>query len=288
MKKIVYLLFLTLFVVIVSCGSNDDVAVTGIKLDNTHLTLKKGEKGKLLAVVSPQDATNSTVVWKSSNSSVVMVDENGNIEAIKGGTAIIDATTADGKFSASCEVSVVIEVSTIILSQTSFSLEKGSSVKILPTVLPEDATDKKIMWTSSNTAVATVDENGIVTGVNGGSVTIYAKSTDGQVSASCDVSVTVSLQGISIDQESISLIKGQSAQLNPIFVPADATNKDVEWSSANNNIVTVKDGVIIGVGVGATIITVVSLDGNQSATCLVNVEKSENIGYDPYGESQKW
>lgn len=288
MKKIVYLLFLTLFVVIVSCGSNDDVAVTGIKLDNTHLTLKKGEKGKLVAVVSPQGATNSTIVWKSSNSSVVMVDENGNIEAIKGGTAIIDATTTDGKFSASCEVSVVIEVSAIILSQTSLSLEKGNSVKILPTVLPEDATDKKITWTSSNTDVATVDENGIVTGVNGGSVTVFAKSSDGQVSASCDVSVKVSLQDIALDQENISLIKGQSAQLNPIFVPADATNKEVEWSSANNNIVTVKDGTIIGVGVGSTIITVVSLDGNKSATCLVNVEKSENIGYNPYGDSQKW
>lgn len=280
--------FLTILIGFTSCNSHDDVAVTSIQLDKTTITLLKGENTKLTATVLPENASNPTVSWNSSNSSIATVDTKGNITAVAAGTTVITVTSADGQFSASCSVNVNVNVSSITLSDTSITLEKGSSKQLSITINPVDATDKSVTWFSSDTNIATVDKTGNVTAVNGGNATITAKSADGKITATCSINVTVSVQSVFLNKNEITLIKGQTATLNATITPSDVTIKDVTWSTSDKNIVTVESGNIKAVSVGTATITVTTTDGNKTASCSVKVDKSENIGYNPYGEGQKW
>lgn len=271
-----------------SCSSEHDVAVTAIKLDKTTLVLLKGEQGKLVATVAPENATNPEIVWKSSNPSVATVDMNGNVNAVASGTTDVIAATIDGTVSVSCLVTVNVNVSAIQLSQSSVTIEKGKRIKLIAEVKPNDATDKKVIWKSNNPNIAEVDDDGNVTAINGGNATITVKSADGKITEACLVSVVVPVLDVSLDQNEITLIKGQAIQLNVIVSPLDATTKDVLWSTSNNQVASVENGKITAVGVGTATVTVTSVDGNKTATCLVKVDKSENIEYNPYGEGKQW
>lgn len=288
MKKLLFLFAILMLIAVGSCSSEHDVAITGIRLDKTTLTLQKGEQGKLVASVTPEDVTNPEIVWKSSDPSIVAVDMNGSINAVAAGTANIIASTKDGKISASCLVSVKVNVSSIQLQQNTVTLEKGTSIRLIAEVKPNDATDKKLNWKSDNPNIAEVDEDGNITAINGGNTIITVMSGDGKITETCFVSVVVPVQEVILSQTEIVLIKGQSALLNVVVNPLDATTKDVLWSTNDNEVASVDEGVIKAVGIGTATITVVSLDGNKVATCLVKVENSENITYNPYEESEQW
>ena len=291
MKKTLLFALLSMMTILVglaSCSGDDDVAVTGIKLDRTEITLLKGESCLLRAIISPENATGTSVTWNSSNPSVATVDGTGKVTAIEGGTTTVTITTTDGKFSATCIVNVNVNVSSLTLSDTSLSLEKGTSKKLSVTVNPDDATDKSVKWSSADTNIATVDENGNVTAVNGGTTTITVKSADGKISATCAVVVTVSVQSVVLDKTEVSLVKGQTMTLIATISPSDATTKEMIWSTSDEHIVTVDNGNIKAVGVGTATISVTTKDGSKVATCTVTVDKSENIGYHPYGDGQQW
>ena len=287
-KKLLFLLAIAMFIAVCSCSSEHDIAITSIRLDRSSLTLLKGEQGKLVATIAPENATNPEIVWKSSNPAVATVDMNGNVNALVAGTADVIAGTTDEKISATCQVSVIVNVSSIELSQLSVTIEKGKSIRLVANIKPNDATDKKLNWETSNPDIVEIDDNGNITAINGGNATITVKSADGKISASCLVTVVVPVQSVSITQKEIILIKGQTAVLNVEVSPLDATIKDVLWTTSNNDIVSVDNGEIRALGVGTATITAESLDGNKTATCLVKVNKSENIEYNPYGEGEIW
>ena len=163
------------------------VAVTSVTLNKTELRIKEGDSETLEATVKPDNATDKTVTWSSSDENVATVDEGGKITAIKAGTANITATA--GEKSAKCVVTVYkeIPVTSITLDHTTLSLAAGDEVSLKATVKPDDATDKTITWTSSDTSIATVDSEGKVTAISKGSATITASSWN--VSASCKVYV---------------------------------------------------------------------------------------------------
>lgn len=165
------------------------VAVTGVSLNSSSVALTVGDTRTLTATVSPYNATNRTVNWTSSNTSVATV-YGGVITARAAGTATITATTADGNKTASCTVSVsaaTVAVTSVTMSRTSTSLNAGESVSLVATVAPSNATDKTVSWTSSNTSVATVS-GGTVYAKAAGTATITA--TAGGKSATCTVTVT--------------------------------------------------------------------------------------------------
>jgi Bacterial surface proteins containing Ig-like domains len=250
--------------------------------------LLKGNSSRLVATLLPENATNSTVDWSSSNPSVATVDVNGTVMAVASGTTNIIASSTDGNFTASCSVIVIVNVSSITLSVANITLEKGKSTKLFVTVYPNDATDKTIVWSSSDANIANVDKDGNVQAINGGNVIITATSADDKISAKCSVAVTVPVQGISIDKNELTLVKGQSATLKATIYPSDATLKDVLWSSDNPNVANVDNGTVKAVGVGTANITVESRVGNKRVSCKVKVEKSNNIDYNPYGDGQQW
>ena len=166
------------------------IAVDGITLSQTSATLIEGDSITLTATVTPEDATDKTVTWTTSDAEVATVDANGKVIAVAPGNAVITAKA--GEKTATCTVTVekkVIAVDGITLSQTSATLVEGDSITLTATVTPEDATDKTVTWTTSDAEVATVDANGKVIAVGPGTAVITAKA--GEFTATCEITVTI-------------------------------------------------------------------------------------------------
>ena len=172
---------------------------TSIALNQTTATLKATETLTLVATVSPENATNKSVTWKSSNEAVAIVDANGVVTAIALGEAVITATTTDGSdLSASCQVTVIPTlVVSIEVTPNSVEAEENSEVQLSVNILPENATYKSVEWSSSNDAIASVNANGLVKIRKEGNVVITATTTDGtNLSATCSINVYSGIDGV--------------------------------------------------------------------------------------------
>ena len=170
--------------IIASCTVSVKVPVESVILNRTDITLDEGESTTLRATISPKDADDQAVTWSSSDASIVSVDQDGTIHAIKQGSADILAKAGDKQ--ATCSVAVVKSVTSVTLDKESLTLLVGETSTLTATVLPDDATDKTIRWDSRNSSVATV-ENGVIKGLGIGETVITA--TAGFITARCDVSV---------------------------------------------------------------------------------------------------
>ena len=163
------------------------VAPTGVTLNTTSRNLYKGNSFTLKATVAPSTATNKTVTWSSSNKAVATVSSTGVVKGIKLGTATITAKTANGK-TAACKVTIVAPVTGVKLNKTTASVQIGKTITLTPTISPSNAYNKKVTWSTSNKAVATVTSAGVVKGIKAGTVKITAKSHNGKT-AVCTVTV---------------------------------------------------------------------------------------------------
>ena len=258
--------------------------VSSLSLDVTSLTLAAGEEGKLVATVAPENATNKELSWKSLSTSVATVDAEGNVKAVKPGTAKIRVSTTDGsKLNAECEVTVTkakVAVTGVSLDNTLLLISVGESRKLSATVKPSGATNKEVSWASSNESVATVDSNGNVKGLKEGSATITVTTKDGSKTATCKVTVskpvsTIAVTGVSLNKTSLSLTVGESQSLSATVSPSNASDKSVSWKSSNTSVATVDgSGNVKAVKAGTAKVTVTTKDGSKTATCNVTVKSS--------------
>ena len=165
------------------------IPVEGISLSKSRITLEPGGSKKLDVVISPSNAAEKKLLWKSSDPKVATVDRNGNVIAKDYGTAVIAASAADGGIMDMCTVTVLRHVTGICLNKGSITIRSGESETLTATVSPSHASDKSVVWTSSDPSVAIVDANGKVTAVGAGKVTITAKTVDGGYAAKCIASI---------------------------------------------------------------------------------------------------
>ena len=193
------------------------IAVTSIELDKTSLTLKPGETATLVATVKPDNATDKTVTWTSSNPEIAIVDETGKVTTIKAGSATITAKA--GEKTASCKVTVCIPVTSVELNKTTLNMKVGDTETLVATVKPDNVTDKTVTWTSSDPEIATVDEVGKVTAVKDGDVTITAKA--GEKTATCSVTV------------SSSVYVGNAVDIGIVNIREDGTAYNLHWADCN-------------------------------------------------------
>jgi uncharacterized repeat protein (TIGR02543 family) len=212
------------------------------------------------------------------------------VTAVALGTATITATTAEGGFAATCEVTVTpIAPTAVSLNKTETSLPAGRTETLMATVLPANAANKSVSWSSSNTAVATVDNNGEITAIAPGTAIITATTVVGGFAASCEVTVEpVSVTGVGLNKTATSLYAGRTETLTATVQPADATNKSVSWSSTNTEVAQVDDnGEVIAVAPGTATITATTVVGEFMASCEVTVlpVSVTGIGMDPISTS---
>lgn len=259
------------------------VAVSGVALNKKVATVNVGKKVTVKATVTPANADNKTLVWTSSNTKIATVS-NGVVKGVKAGRVIITAkTTDDSNISATCTVTVKQPVTSISLSKKA-TMYTGKKLTLKAKVNPANASNKALTWKSSNTKIAKVASNGVVTGVKAGTVKITATAKDGsRKSATCTVTVRQSASKITLSKTNVVLPKkGSSYNVRVTVAPKNAYNKNVAVKSAKTKVAkvsasTVKSGKtvkITAVKKGTTKVVFTAKDGSKkSATCKVTVKK---------------
>ena len=249
-----------------------------IVLNTTNQELKIGDEFQLTATIEPENTTDKSITWESNDDKIATVTEEGLVKAVGVGKAIITVTS--GNISVTCNIEVEpIQVTGISLSHENIEIEITDEFELQATISPEDATNKKIIWSSSDEKIAKVSENGLITGLGEGKTIITAKSEDGGHTA--QVNVTVNLKGIKLTQNNILLAFPDGREvIHVLYSHNDKAYLEATWTSDNPEIAAVTgDGVgtnsalIEAKGEGETIITATSADGLKTATCTVKVEK---------------
>lgn len=255
-----------------------DVPVTGITLNHKEITievLKNTEQ--LVATVEPANATNKNVVFSSSNTNVAVVSNDGLVTAINNGTATITVTSKENpSIMAKCLVKVgaPVLVTDVTVQPAELSLKTDATYQLSVAVLPSNADDRSVEYTTSNAAVATVSASGLVTAKGPGSATITVAAKDGSgKKATCTVTVTQPVKGVTVSPSSVVIQQGNVQKLTASVVPENATNKELIYKSSNETVAIVSnDGIITARSEGWATITVCSKE-NQAiyGTCTVKV-----------------
>ncbi|WP_143412184.1 Ig-like domain-containing protein [Arabiibacter massiliensis] len=275
--------------------------VTGVALDASALELYAGaQASKLGATVEPATASNKAVTWASSNEGVAMVDAEGNVAPVAAGTAAITATTADGGFSASCQVTVKQHATGIALDKHELVLTGAQTAALKATVEPDNATNKGVSWASSDEGVATVDAEGNVAAVGKGAATVTATSEDGAFSDACAVTVKNPATAVELDPSSLALVKGEAADVSAVLsgeLPGEVDAVDAAaWSSSDGSVAAVADGTVTAMSSGSATVTyeaavagakvvgtcAVAVTNPVRAVAISDASKSATVGDAPF------
>ena len=244
---------------------------TGFRFNQSAVTVEAKKKVKLSYTLTPSDA-NTTITWKSLNTSIATVDSTGEVTGVAGGQTYIVATTSEG-YTDICHITVTQAASNIVLSTYNVTLGVGDSYQVVAVSSPTSATETTFTWTSRDPKIATVTNDGRITGVSAGSTIILVKTKSGKVEY-VYVTVRDTLMGMTLNYNTKTVTKGKTFTLKPVFVPANATNQKVNYKSSNTAVATVTSkGVVKGVKGGTAIITAVAEDGGYTAYCIVTVQE---------------
>ena len=257
------------------------ICVDSVTLNRSSISLEKGDTFTLSATVCPTNATNKSIGWRSSNTSVATVS-GGVVTAKARGYAYIYAEAQDGSGEYdSCYVNVTedILVTSVTVSPSSKIMNIGNSAYLYETVCPTNATNKCVKWSSNKTSVATVNpDTGLVIAQGAGTATITATAQDGSNKKGyCTITVNppIAVTGVEICPTSLTMNVGDIEYLCASITPSNATNQTVTWCSSNENVATVGlyTGRISANMAGITTITATTADGGFTASCNVSVKQ---------------
>lgn len=251
--------------------------VTKITLDKSEASLAIGETLQLTATLLPEEATDKSVTWSSSDEKVATVTAEGLVTATGKGEAVITARTADGsELTATCKVTTYSTLAeSISLDTESTELTIGESVKLIATVLPETTLNKSVTWSSSDPHVASVSEDGTVTAIGVGTAIITATTADGtSLSATCEITVyPVYVTSITLNytEYAIDVTKPKTLQLTATILPGNATDTSLTWDTSDGTVATVTNNGFVTIWkAGYALITVTANDGSGcEAECLI-------------------
>ena len=264
-----------------TCNVNVVTSPTSISLDKTSISLDKDSSTyQLTAVIEPSTSNIKTeLTWKSSNTNVATVSKNGLVTGKTTGTAQITVETGNGK-TATCNVDVKID-QTEPEKPIQITLNKNTTTIDLSTTVTEKLvattnSTEKLTWKSSNTNVATVSDDGLVTGKANGETTITVSTETGE-SATCEVTVQTSATGITINitEQTLDMSSEKTFRLTPTVIPPTANvNREIKINSSNPNVATISsNGTVTAMSNGTTIITF-RLKNGKEAKCNVTVQTS--------------
>ncbi len=272
-----YLNFYILIIVAVAtlmsgCSQTDEPQILTAKFPEDHIVMAVGESYYIKPIFKGVTIPLNELEWLNSNPNVVDV-AFGNIYAKNQGESTI-TIKYKGKELASCGIEVQsIIASNISLSQDSIEIVIGKTFSLEADIYPQNTTNKRIIWSSSNTSVASVNENGVISAIGIGETEILAIIEGYNVSAKCFVRVTPILVENIVGLQDVSILLGQSHSFSISVSPKNATYPDVKWESSNPEIVSVSEvGAIVGKSLGQATLTAHSIDGgNCSTSCKIDV-----------------
>jgi uncharacterized protein YjdB len=257
-------------------------SVVSVTIPGGDRSVVEGGTVQVNAVVTATGGAATSVTWSSSDTTTATVSGSGLVTGVSAGTSTITATsTVDATKQASIVVTVTTEavepaVLDVQIDQSDFSVQVGATAELSATVSVVGGAAQTVTWSSSDEAVATVDASGVVTGGTTGEATITATSTfDTSQSGSVTVTVTPvpAVTSVTIEQENVEIVAGQSQQLTVVVEAVGGASTDVTWESDDLSVATVDaDGNVTGVSAGVATITATSdFDDSKSASISVTV-----------------
>ena len=268
----------------------DNVNVTDIVLSG-ETELIVGNSTVINASIVPEEATNKTLNWSSSNEGVAVVDPAGNVTGIAAGEVTITASATDESgVSKTWNITIkentpaVKNVESVKISGQK-NIKPGDSLKLKVTVEPNDATDKSVTWSSNDESVATVNKKGVVTGIKPGSAVITAKANDGsealdsvEIKVEEDKPAVIMVAKIKLSGNT-TLAAGSSTKITAKVSPEDATDKGIGWISSNPDVASVDpDGTVTGNKSGEAEIIAEALDGSGvKGSIKIKVTKADTL-----------
>jgi len=251
------------------------VHVTGITLGEDQISSILGTPFTLTQVITPSNAENKSITWSSSNQAVATVSTKGVVTPLSEGMTLIIVTTVDRGIVDACLVNVTkLDMTEISLAQNSANLKIKSSLTLKPVILPENASNKTVIWSSGNEVVAKVSGDGVVTALSSGVAGIIGRTVDGNHIVYCIVYVPQQVDSITLSQSSIKYNLGDAAlTILAKIMPENSSVKHVTWTSSNPIVANVdSNGKVTPISGGTTIITASSVDDtSKKATCSVTV-----------------
>ena len=256
------------------CAFTVTTPVSGVVVSPSTLSLGVGKTHQLTATVSPDDASDKSVIWSSSIPRFATVSPTGMVTGIADGSTDVIATTVDGSFVSKCTVTVTTPVSGVVVSPKTASINVGSTQQLTATISPDDATNKNVTWSSATPDIATVNPtSGLVTGVANGTVVITATTEDGAKTDTTTITVKTPVSGVTMTPSTYTFSTlGDTKQLETTVAPATASNKAVSYVSSYPDVAKVSNtGLVTSVDNGTTTITVTTDDGAKTAESVIDV-----------------
>lgn len=254
--------------------------VEKLLLNQVSLTLKEGETFTLVATPLPYGKTLKNITYRSDNEAIATVDHDGIVKAIKNGATNITAKSLDGGFEAICNVTVNSAEklpTSVSLDNEEATIKVGEATTLKANVLPVDADDKTIVWSSENSDIASVTNDGVVTGHKAGTTKIIVTTNANGLKDECILTVHQPVTGITLDRQNISFANiGETVQLTANVLPEDASNKNVSWASSDTKVAIVSNGNVVCTGYGTAVISAITEDGGYMATCVINATSGIN------------
>ena len=240
------------------------------------LVLPVKKSWQLQVTVLPKTLKNKKFTMTVDNEEAVRVKGNA-VTGLKAGEAVLTIASAeDPTATVQYRIVVIQPVTRITVSAADKNVAAGGTVSLTYAILPEEASKKDVTWTSADERIATVDENGVVTGVKKGTARITATAADGsRIRATISLNVIQNAEEITLDKTEVTVDVGRSAAVKATVLPKETNNKAVVWSSSDEGIATVnKDGRVTGVALGQCEITCTSkTNGEVQAKAVVTVQQ---------------
>lgn len=248
----------------------------GLVLNKKSIELFIGGRDTVTAVVNPPTTSDKTVLWESESPEIASVSKDGHVLALKDGETRIFVSVNNKAISDTVNVLVrPIAIAEIKLNKVSFSLKVDEEERLIATINPPNSTNSVLKWSSGNTAIATVDQTGLVKAKGVGVAIIKVSSPDGKITAQAEINVLpIRVSSIALDQQDLVLAIGSTMKVNATVLPANATDKTINWQTSNAAIFTVNQGSIIALKKGIANLTVTA--GNGEVVSSISIEVKDD------------
>ena len=248
--------------------------VTNITVSPLSISLVVGDRGQITATIQPVGAINTGILWDSLNQGVATVNSTGLVTAVSVGSTYITAISAgDSTKRTAVLVNVTAPVMQITLNKQSLNLIVSQTEVLTMTITPTTVVNKNVEWSSSDLSIASVNSTGTVTGVGNGTAIISVRSHQGNLVATCIVTITTPVQTLTISRNKLTLIVGKGIQLFYSFFPQSSTNPRVIWTISNSKIIQISNsGYVSALSAGTATITATSIENKSlNSSCQVTI-----------------